>query len=225
VAKLRAMLVTEAEWIAGALAGIPDAELFPLLNVGSSTADFRARVQPHIDEKVFAPLSKRGGRVWHADLKPAVGVDIVGDLAATDTADQLRQLAIRSALVSNVLEHVLEPDKFARAIIDLVPAGGYILVSGPQRFPHHPDPIDNGLRPEPEEVLDLFPGTRLKGSTSIDGGNWRQWDARERPRSRSRLLVRSLIPFYGTDEWRDAARNVPYLLRHIRAFGVVLQKR
>ncbi len=219
------MLVTEAEWIAGALEEIPDSGLFPLLNVGSSTADFRTRIQPHIDEKVFAPLRKRCGRVWHADLKAAAGVDIVGDLAAAGTADQVRELSIRSALVSNVLEHVLEPDKLAQTIIDLVPAGGYILVSGPQSFPYHPDPIDNGFRPEPGEVLELFPGTRLTRSTSIDGGNWRRWDTRERPRSRRRLLVRSLIPFYRTDDWRDAARNVPYLLRHIRAFGVVLQKR
>ena len=218
------MLVREAEWIAGILSDIPDLDLFPLLNVGSSTAEFRTQVQPHIDEKVFAPLRERDGRVLHADLKAAAGVDIVGDLAEPATLEQLRPLQIRSALVANVLEHVPEPRRLARAVLDLVPAGGYIVVSGPQDFPYHPDPIDNRYRPEPGEVADLFPGARLERAASVDGGNWRQWDRRERPRSRSRLLLRALVPFYRHAAWRDAARNAPYLLRHVRAFVVVLRK-
>lgn len=218
------MLVNEADWIARELGRIPDEQLFPLLNVGSATEEFRTRTQPHIDEIVFAPLQPRGGRVWHADLKAAPGVDIVGDLCAPITVRRVRELGIRSALVSNVLEHVLDLGRLAAVIGDLIPRGGYIIVTGPHRFPHHPDPIDNGFRPDPGVVVALFPGFTVVVSTIIDGGNWRRWDARERPRGRSRLLARTLVPMYRPSGWLDAARNVPYLVRHVKAFGLVLRK-
>ena len=74
------MQILEAQWLGDRLAEIADGELFPLLNVGSSTGEFRTTVQPHIDAKVFAPLRARGGKVLHLDIKAAEGVDIVGDL-------------------------------------------------------------------------------------------------------------------------------------------------
>jgi hypothetical protein len=217
-------MLVRADWIAGELGRIADGDPFPLLNVGSSTVEFRTRTQPHIDEVVFARLRRRGGQVWHADLKAAPGVDIVGDLCAPPTVSRARELGIRSALVSNVLEHVTDRDLLATAITDLIPDGGYIIVTGPHRFPPHPDPIDNGFRPEPDELIALFPGTTVVSSAIIDGGNWRQWDARERARSPGRTLVRALLPGYRRENWLDAARNVPYLVRHVMAFGVVLHK-
>jgi hypothetical protein len=218
------MLVREADWIAGELGRIADVDLFPLLNVGSSTEEFRTRTQPHIDDLVFAPLRRRGGPVWHADLKAAAGVDIVGDLCAPATVGRVRELGIRSALVSNVLEHVPDRELIAMAITELIPGGGHIVVTGPHRFPYHPDPIDNCFRPDPDEILALFPGTSVVSSTIMDSGNWRQWDSRERARSRGRLLVRALLPFYRREGWLDAARNLPYLVRHVKSFGVVLRK-
>jgi hypothetical protein len=218
------MLVKEADWIAREFRRISDDDLFPLLNVGSSTAEFRTRIQPHIDQIVFAPLRDRGGRAWHADLKAAPGVDIVGDLSAPGNVKRVRELGIHSALVSNVLEHVPEPDRIAGVINALVPARGYIVVTGPHCFPYHPDPIDNGFRPNPAEVAGLFPDATVVSAAIIDGGNWREWDLRERPRTRGRLLVRAMLPFYRPSVWLDAARNVPYLVRHVKAFGVVLRK-
>jgi hypothetical protein len=217
------MLVKEAHWIAQQLAHITDGDLFPLLNVGSSTAKFRTETQPHIDQLVFSPLLRRG-QIWHADLKAAPGVDIVGDLGSDATIKRIQALGIRTALISNVLEHVPDLRALARAIADLVPHGGYIVVTGPQRFPYHPDPIDNRFRPAPDDVAALFPGTTTVSSATIDAGNWRQWDRRERPRSLGRTVIRALIPVYRPSAWLDAARNVPYLVRHVRAFGVVLRK-
>jgi hypothetical protein len=221
---LVAMLVKEAEWIAGELGRIASEDLFPLLNVGSSTMEFRTRTQPHIESLVFGPLERRGGQVWHSDIKASPGIDIVGDLSEPDIVSRVRELEIRSALVSNVLEHVRDRQGLARAVTALVPDGGYIIVTGPHRFPYHPDPIDNGFRPGPEELRPLFPGTTVVAKATIDAGNWRQWDPRERARSRGRTVTRALVPFYRPRGWLDAARNVPYLIRHVSAFGVVLRK-
>ena len=74
------MNVLESQWLGQRLAALPAEELFPLLNVGSSTGEFRTRTQPWIDQKIFAPMRQRGGTVYHLDIKEAPGVDIVGDL-------------------------------------------------------------------------------------------------------------------------------------------------
>ena len=62
------------------LAELDPAQRSPLVNVGSSTGEFREVRQPHIDRIVFAPLRAAGVEVVHADVKAAPGVDLVGDL-------------------------------------------------------------------------------------------------------------------------------------------------
>jgi hypothetical protein len=56
-----------------------------------------------------------------------------------------------------VLEHVVDRPAFANAITALLPKGGRALVTVPNRFPYHPDPIDTNYRPTPEELRALFP--------------------------------------------------------------------
>jgi hypothetical protein len=220
------VLIKEAAWVGAQLGRVPDDELSPLLNLGSSTEDFGARQQPHIGELVFEPLRRRGTRVVNVDVKHAAGVDIVGDICEPAVAQEVREAGVRAALVSNLLEHVPDPAAMARAVIDVVPPGALIVVTGPRRFPYHPDPIDNRFRPGPEAAAQLFPGSIVIETATIDAGSWRQWDPRERAgRSRTRPIVRSLVPFYRPDNWLDAVRQLPYLVRSAQAFGVVLRKR
>ena len=156
------MLKDEARWLGARLRLLDDQRLFPLLNVGSSTQKFREIDQPWIDELIFRPLRDRGGRIVHMDLKPAVGVDIVGDFNAPATWKDLVELAPRSIVCSNVLEHVAESQRarLGAQMVELVQPGGYLIVSVPRAFPYHPDPIDTMYRPSPEALLTLFPGTR-----------------------------------------------------------------
>ena len=62
----------ESRWIGDHLARLPDERLFPLLDIGSSTNDFRTRVQPYLEQNIYAPLRARGGRVFHA-MKRSLG--------------------------------------------------------------------------------------------------------------------------------------------------------
>lgn len=219
------MLIKEAEWVAAQLERVPEDDLSPLLNLGSSTEDFGTR-QPHIGELVFEPLRRRGTRVVNVDVKRAPGVDIVGDICESAVAQQVREAGVRAALVSNLLEHVPDPEAMARAVVDVVPPGALIVVTGPRRFPYHPDPIDNRYRPDPEQAARLFPETTVIETATIDAGAWREWDPRERAgRSRTRPIVRSLVPFYRPGNWLDAVRQLPYLVRSAQAFGLVLRKR
>ncbi len=218
------MNLLEAQWLGERLARTPDDELFPLLNVGSSTLEFRTRVQPYIDQLIFAPLRERKGKVHHLDIKGGPGIDIAGDLLDPGFLDSLAHYPIKSVMVSNLLEHVVSRANICATLMKIVPVGGYLFVSGPYKYPYHADPIDTMFRPSIEEIAGHFPGTTIVDSAIIDSGNWRQWRVAERGRPLGRSLVRMLVPFYRPKKWLELIRQSPYLFKHIKAFAVVLRK-
>jgi hypothetical protein len=169
-------------------------------------------------------LRARGGEIYHLDMKIAPGVDIVGDLLDSNFLEHVTSLEIRSALISNLLEHVANRQKVCDVINNLVPASGHIFVSGPHRYPYHPDPIDTMFRPTIKEVHALFPQTKIIESAILDSGNWRHWNVAERGRPLGRFIARLLFPFYRPVKWWELLRQSPYILRHITAFAVVLRK-
>jgi len=156
------MLRAEAAWLTRRLGALPVADLSPLLSIGSGHAELRA-TQPWIDERVYAPLARRGVRVLHHELEPGPGVDVAGDLTDPAFRTGLGGVEVRSVLCSNVLEHVPDPGAVAATIEQLVPPGGYAIVTVPRRYPYHPGPIDTMLRPSVEDLARLFPGlTRVE---------------------------------------------------------------
>src|SRR5262245_36370569 len=150
------MLVQEARWFGARLAELPGPDVFPMLNVGSSTAAFRTRDQPWIDRHLFAPARRKGYVVRHLDQKPDEGVDLVGDLRDGAFLARLAALRFRSVFCSNLLEHLVNREEVARTLVDLIPPGAYLFVSCPYRFPYHPDPIDTLYRPDTGELARLF---------------------------------------------------------------------
>ena len=213
------MTPQEARWLKERFAAIPDEELFPLLNVGSSTETFRTVNQPHIDELVFAPLRARNGRVIHVDLKAAPGVDLVGDLMDPAFRRQVADLNVRSAIVSNLLEHVTDRQSLADLVLDLLPPGGWIFVTGPKDYPYHEDPIDTMYRPTVQEAAGLFAGARVVEGEIIDAGHWQRGG-----RPAWRVVARLAVPVYRPRKWLELVRQSPYLFRPIKAFAVALQK-
>jgi hypothetical protein len=155
------MLAREAKWFEQRFRELGDDALFPMLNIGSHTEEFRTREQPWIDRHVFGPARARGAKIVHLDIREAPGVDLVGDLTDPAFLDRIRAMQFRSAFCSNLLEHVPNRDAIGRAAVDTVQPGGYLIVSCPNNFPYHPDPIDTMYRPGLEELASLFPGTRL----------------------------------------------------------------
>ena len=156
------MLVREAEVVAemlkSSLSGLP--QKATIFNIGSSTSHFRTVVQPHIARLVFEPLEAQGHRIVHIDLKNEVGVDLCGDI--TDPAFQMKLQSLKPDLVicSNILEHVADVSGFCRAL-NVLGRQAQLLITCPRRYPYHPDPIDNGFRPDALEIAEKFPNHRL----------------------------------------------------------------
>jgi hypothetical protein len=163
------MRPAEARWIAEQLRAFPRDQISPLVNIGSSTREFREVRQPHIERLIFAPIREIGVEVIHTDLKESAGVDVAGDLLEASVQSQLRARRPRAALSSNLLEHVTAPERFASVIGSLVEPGGLLLVTVPRSYPFHADPIDTGFRPTPAELAAIFPGfTLVRGDVVVD---------------------------------------------------------
>lgn len=152
------MLISEAAWLGRAIRALPH-NAFPLLNLGSSTEDFRTRTHPWVDAGIFAPLRTMGREVVHVDLKDAPGVDLVCDFTAPEGRAKIADLNAGSILCSNLLEHLPQtPEESAKQILELTTPGMFLVVTVPKEYPPHADPIDNGYRPTPTDLAALFPG-------------------------------------------------------------------
>lgn len=218
------MLIEEARWFRSNIAEFPDEALFPLLNIGSSTEEFRTRKQPWIDEHVFAPLRARGGCVIHLDLKQAPGVDIVGDLSDTGVRRTVAELGVRSVFCSNLLEHVPDRASICDSLLELLPSDGLAFISCPERYPRHDDPFDNGFRPDVGDLQALFPGTETLAADRVIGGTY--YDALGRRPSRlARDLARACVPVYAPKRWLGTVRHLAWLNRRFSASCVCLRKR
>jgi len=224
------MLPREAQWFGKQLARIPVAELYPLCNVGSATRAFREETQPWIDRELFAPARAALRRVVHVDMTQAEGVDMAGDLNEPAFIAKLAGQGFRSVLCANLLEHVADPIRIAQDLLRILPAGGYLLISVPYRFPYHPDPIDTMFRPDPTQLSALFPGTRVMVSEVVAGGTMLGYvlGRAMRPRALWRSLrgagpesiVEPPSPAQRASPWR----YVPWLVRQFEVSCVVLRK-
>jgi hypothetical protein len=228
------MLIAEARWLGRKIFERPAPEVFPMLNVGSSTEVFRTKEQPWIDRHIFAPARAKGLSVTHLDIRDDPGVDLVGDLSDASFLARLRKERFSSVLCSNLLEHVINPGEIAEAVVSVVPAGGYLFVSCPYRFPYHPDPIDTGFRPNVAELAALFPGTDVAAGEIVDCGTFMPYFLRDMTRKPGAVIrsgVRRLIAPRATAGVEERApadihENLgPWLFKKMEATCVLLRKR
>jgi hypothetical protein len=146
------MLKNEAIWLGKEIEKLPKSKIGTILDLGSSSLFFRSIRHPYINKYIFTPLIKRGIVVLHTDIE----LDVT-DGSFTKRVNKMDK--VNTVFAFNLLEHVTNYKKAAKNIASVVPKGGYLFVSSPKKFPYHPDPIDNGFRPTPTKIANLFPKT------------------------------------------------------------------
>src|ERR1700712_2173167 len=129
------MFENEAAWLETLLREKAAEDLSPLLNVGSSTSDFREIEQPWAEHRLFAPLRARGVRIIHLDAREGNGIDIKADILSDDDLPRIRSYRPKSILCCNILEHVEDPGALARRCSEIVGPGGLIFVTVPFSYP------------------------------------------------------------------------------------------
>lgn len=218
------MFAREAQWIADRLALFPAPAISPLIDVGSSTSDFRDQAQPWISRHIFAPLAARGVEITHLDARSGAGIDIRGDLLDDADFARLRTTRYRALLCCNILEHVRDPAELALRCTELVTPGGIIVATVPHSYPRHADPIDSLYRPEPQEMAMLFRGTTVLAAEIIDVGQSYRDEVRRRPWILLRHLARLPFPFLDVEKW-TASMQKPYWLFHNYRVSAALLRR
>jgi hypothetical protein len=199
-----------------------------MVNVGSHTEQFRVHEQPWIDRHIFAPIRKRGRKVVHLDIKDAPGVDLVGDLTKPDFLAEVSRMQFRGAFCANLLEHVPNREEIGRAVVGAVQPGGYLLVSCPNVFPYHPDPIDTMFRPGVPEMAALFPGTTLVKGDKLACGTLTTYllgRVASDPLALVRMLTRRKVQTVkATRDGLSARQWAPWLWRTFYQTCLVLKK-
>ena len=220
------MLIEESMWLGKQLGSVESKKLSPILDLGSSTEVFRKTHQPWVGKSIYDPLEEREIVVKHLDLKPMPGVDIVGDLTDATFIQELRTRTFSSVLCANLLEHVKEPERIARALVEILPHGGYLFVSCPFRFPYHPDPIDTRFRPDVGELSNLFPSTKIVTGEIVTCSTYFNHLYPLEPRGKALLkhMIRLCLPFYGPAAWALKVLHLPWLFRRVSATCLVLKR-
>lgn len=218
------MFEAEARWVGEQLAAYPAPQLSPLLNIGSSTREFRERAQPWTVRDIFGPLAERGVATVHLDARRGAGIDICGDLLDDADFARIKVRRYRALLCCNVLEHVRNRAEFARRCAELVTPGGVIVVTVPRSYPHHGDPIDTLFRPTPEEAAALFPDSVIVAAEIIDAGESYRDDVRRRPWILLRHLLRLPVPFLDFAKWRNSMRKPYWLFHNYEVSAAVLRR-
>ena len=207
------MLREEAAWLARIISTLPSSA-FPLLDLGSSTANHRFEDQTFIDTEIFAPLQRSGHGVIHADLKAAPGVDIALDFTRPDDRRRLADSThFGSVLCANMFEHLdIAPEEAATHLLDLCAPDTYLLVTVPKSFRYHPDPIDNMYRPDGDELAGLFrERVKVLASENIQAGLQVVHDIRRR--GALRYVASMLMPWRMSRVWLG---KLSHSLRRIR---------
>jgi hypothetical protein len=214
----------ECRWLLTQLAPFADAELSPLLNIGSSTRAFREEHQPWIEQGLFAPLGRRHIEIVHVDIKSDDGVDLCADIMDAVGYDRIAGVKPRALLLCNLLEHVTDPKAFAQRCVAVVPSGGLLFVTVPHSYPHHRDPIDTMFRPPPQALGALFSGTQMLRGEIVDTGESYRDQVRRRPWILLRHLFRLPVPFLGIEKWKRSMQKLYWLWHNYEMTCVVFQK-
>lgn len=217
------MLAEEARRLGELIGQMRSDQIGPMLNLGSSTKEFRSVTQPWIETDLFSPIALRGIQVVHADMKSADGVDVVGNLSEEEFLAKLRSMKFRSVMCANLLEHVIQKEDICRAIEDIVCEKGFVIVTVPNKYPYHPDPIDTGFRPSPEQIAQLFPRCEIVHAEIIKCGTYLD-GLRLKRRALLKMILRLLTPFYKPTSWWRQLCLASWLFRHYRVSCVLLKK-
>jgi len=153
------MFKEESIWIKKVLEEAESSLINDILDVGSSTLQFRTEVQPYIDENVFKPLRDKKLSISYLDKKKSEGVDYVFDVENMNGSEIVKKFDL--IICCNLLEHVKNPEKVCPLLVDLARPEGFLLVTVPGNYRRHLDPIDTMFRPSMEKLISMFPGMKV----------------------------------------------------------------
>lgn len=215
----------EAAWFGSRLPE-PGTSAGVVLNIGSSTREFRSVRQPYIDEQLFRPLNDRGFEILHVDQKASDGVDLVGDLDDAQFVDRLCQLTADIIFCNNLLTHLRNADRerLIAAVDQILKSGGLLYLSASSRFPYITDPYDSYYRPDDRQLAALFGAYEVVDSAVVQTSSSFVDNLRADKALALRVAARALVPFYNPWSWYVLMRYLPQMHKPYETACVILRK-
>lgn len=220
------MLKNEAVWIGNELGKLPLKKGMKVLNVGSSTLDFRKNEQPYIHAEIFQPMYDGDIEVIHLDIKQDEGVDLVGDLTDKNFISKLKEQKIDVVICSNLLEHLTNRGFLIDALNEILPENGFVIITVPYRFPFHKDPIDTMYRPSVEQLAGLFPSMKMVSGDEVKEPDTSYFKTiKVNYKVFLSEIARTFVPFvFAGGDWPSLVRYLPHWGKNYSATSLVLQK-
>lgn len=195
------------------------------INIGSSDTT-HLESQPYIRDLLYDKIEEVGLKLTHIDNKNGSGVNVVADLSDTNDRERLLKLNARLILANNILEHLKSPAEGIEWLSDICPHSSILIISGPQLYPYHPDPIDNRFRPSQRRIKRLVgSGFQILRSESFFGGTVLVANEPKSDRKRSYEWLRTR---FSRHEFRNnpmiAFRGLFHAIYPTRCYIVVLRK-
>jgi SAM-dependent methyltransferase len=193
------MLDKEAMWIGENLAVLSLNHNSIVLNFGSQNQKYN-KENKYLQEYVINPI-KNKCQIRNLDLQTDEGIDYSGDLYNDDFFLKMKAIQFDCVLLCNVFEHVTNIEVLANRVSELIKPSGFIVFTGPYKYPVHYDPIDNGFRPEIEEVSGLFRNFNIIKGDIIKDHTYSFYLFRD---FKNMLVtcLRLLTPFYKFEKWK-----------------------
>lgn len=204
---------------------IKDLPVTTYVNLGAGEVVALLASKPWINDELFDPAIERKIEVIHADYKQFEGIDLQIDLTDSKSIAQLIQIpSPKCFFLCNVLEHV--PDE-SRAVIlqsinTIMAHKDVLVLSVPQQYPYHADPIDTLYRPKPEDLSKLVPLDWIFLYTLNDGNYWDELKTMPKAK-RFRRLFKPFWPFQSLKKYRENISRLRFLYRDYKisiAIGV-----
>jgi SAM-dependent methyltransferase len=216
------MLENEAFWIGENLFILSLKQNSIVLNFGSQTYKYN-KENKYLSEYVINPI-KNICQLRNLDLQTDEGIEYSGDLYNDDFFNKMKAIQFDCALLCNVLEHVTNIEDLAYRVSELIKPGGYILFSGPYKYPLHFDPIDNGFRPEIGEVSSLFSNFMIIKGDIIKDHTYFYYLIRSF-KNMIFVFLRILTPFYKFKKWKTVVLpKFKWWNRNFEITCVIMQK-
>jgi len=218
------MMISESIWIGDKILKLTeDSTGFRLLNVGSSTRQFREKEEPWIQENIFTPICENC-HVDHLDMKAQDGVDIIGDLTDIIFLEQLKLKCYDAILCSNLLEHVLNREEICRCMEDCVNEGRFLIVTVPHLYPYHNDPIDTMFRPDVEELVNYFKRSSLVEGEILTIDNNHMKALLHNKKLLVLTIIRWFTPFYKFGTWKKIISDIPNTFKAYKVTCILMKK-
>jgi len=199
------MLNEESLWIGKKIKTITETKSFPILNIGSSTKEYRTVKQSFIQKNIFDLIPDETRNVVHLDMKAAEGVDLVGNLHDQAFLEEIKQYKVKTILLNNVLMYLEDKERQAlcHSLDEILEKNGYIIVTNSHVFPPAHDPVESYYRASPENIhQELFPNYKLLDTEITSTYYTYAKYLKANPKVLPVKIARFFLPFYKYKEWK-----------------------